>query len=96
MAATTAHAQAKAIVFLVDVRPNLRSSTILREGPSSGAAKRDEHSTTRCCSTGYSGRLSRSACFAPQHRNSTRPPVFPRGLVSEQEHNRRTGRSGKE
>jgi len=92
MAAATAHAPARAIFFLVDLLPNLRSSTIESVGPCSGAVKRAERSMTRCFGTGYSGRLPRFACFARHRQTSTRPNVFPRDLVSEQKHNRWTGR----
>ena len=92
MAATTAHAPARAIFFLVDLLPNSRSLTIQSEGLCSGAVKRAERSMTRCFGTGYSGWLTRFVCFARQRQTSTRPTVFPRGLVSERKHNRWTGR----
>lgn len=92
MAATPAPAPTRAIFFLVDVLPSVRSSTIPSEGPSSGPAKRAERSMTRCFGTGYSGQLPRFACFARQRQTSTRPTVFARGLVSERKHNRWTGR----
>ena len=92
MAATPAPAPTRAIFFLVDVLPSVRSSTIQSEGPSSGTAKRAERSMTGCFGTGYSGRLPRFACFARQRQTSTKPTVFPRGLVSERKYNGWTGR----
>ena len=92
MAATTARSATRAIFVLVDSPPNPQSSTIQSEEPSFCAANRAESSMTRGFGAGYSGRLPRFAPFARQGQSSTRPAGIPRGLVSQREHSRSTGR----
>jgi len=92
MAATKARSAARAIFVLVDLPPNPQSSTIQSGEPSFRSVNRAERSMTRGFGTGYSRRLPRFASFARQHQSSTRPTGIPRGLVSQREHGRWTGR----
>lgn len=92
MAATTARSPTRAIVVLVDLPSNHRTSTIPSEEPAFSAVNRAENSTTRGLGPGYSGRLPRFAYFARQRQTSTRPTGLPQGSMSQRRHSRWAGR----